>query len=30
LVGTWGVPHDEVEGGLGGGGAEPGIVYVLG
>jgi hypothetical protein len=29
LVGPWGVAHDEVKGGLGGGRIRPGIVYIL-
>ena len=30
LVGSWGVAHNELEGGLGGGRIRPGVMYILG
>ena len=30
MMGSWGVAHNEFKGGLGGGRARPGVVYILG
>ena len=30
LMGSWGVAHNEVKGGFGGGRIRPGVVYILG